>query len=453
MKRRRHLTGLRVQVAGLLACLLTCLCATHALAAFPVRILVVQGSGVPSPIRNDAIAALVGVGDLADDANYLAGASEQGLAPASDQALRELGRSEYATIMVVLESVRHANTLHITYRDGRTAEPVLQQDVAYRGRHLSEQARAEIAQATEQAITQIRGTSTAAAPQVSSGRFGRPAQPMQPTRPSVEPPAMEEPPPSTAELPPPAEPSTGTSSDLPPPMSDEDTSAGKVSADFSAGFGVGNRTVTMPSSGGDRQLSTQLFPAFDIALGAEADIGEPFVFGGRARYQSSLGLVGEETAPASSGKITALRSHHLEFGVTPGVRFAHSSESVVLVLFAGWGVRGLRSVVDLSIPGYTMHGPVLRPELRIPLASGRVVLRFAPELLAVIAMTGGITAAADISGSGVALGGEVSVRVSATDWLAIDACYRESHATLATLWPTNFVDIERFATVRAVLQY
>jgi hypothetical protein len=148
-----------------------------------------------------------------------------------------------------------------------------------------------------------------------------------------------------------------------------------------------------------------------------------------------------------------MRAHHVDFGLTPGYRFTTSESSVTLQLFAGWALRGLRSVVDTGLPPYTLHGPLLRPELRIPIADGALVLRFAPELLVIAGVTAELRRVGSTSSSGLAFGGEAALDIRIHRVLYLVLTYRESRASIATLWSADLTDTERFATARAVLRY
>lgn len=97
------------------------------------------------------------------------------------------------------------------------------------------------------------------------------------------------------------------------------------------------------------------------------------LFGLGLRYQTSVSLVAHETPSGGVLRETSLRSHHIELGVMPGYRFQTGKQSTVLALFAGWAVRGLRPVDELSLPAYTLHGPCIRPELQLQVNSARLI--------------------------------------------------------------------------------
>ncbi|HEX7479036.1 MAG TPA: hypothetical protein VF331_14615 [Polyangiales bacterium] len=422
-------------------------------AQFAARLLVVRGPDVPASIRADASSALSNAGELVDSGEYVQAAREQGLPPSSEDALQTLGPAQYATMIVVLEGVPGERKLHLTYREGRGATPVLQQDVDYRGKHLTGEALTQIEQAAQQALEQVRGSSKPKAPsRFGSGRFGPSRVAPAPAAPAEPAPAVEEAPPaafgepSPAAAPPAAEP-------VPETAPAETSESEPLDAALDVGFGIGMRSAALPTSAGDRELSSGVFPTLALAVHAQAAVSDHVLFGARIRYDSSLGLFGHETPANGAPKETGLRVTHVEFGVTPGLRFTKSKDAVVLGLFAGWGIRGMRTVVDLSIPSYMLEGPLVRVELRIPIADGKVVLRLAPELQGIVYVSGAFQNAGDVASGGLALGVEAALRVAVSEPVAIEATFRESHASVATAWSASFSDIERFATVAAVVQY
>jgi hypothetical protein len=208
--------------------------------------------------------------------------------------------------------------------------------------------------------------------------------------------------------------------------------------------GLGDRQVLVPSRSGDRTLQTGLFPALQVHLDGTALVAGRWSLGLRLAYRTSVALQASELPAAGSGKRTSLRSHHVEAGVAPGVRLSVGS---VLRLFMGWGWRGLRAVTDLAIPQYMLHGPVLRPELRIALPGGSVELRLAPELQLLRGLSQELRALANTDSVGIAWAAEIelSVRLGPNVGMLID--YRESRARAGSAWGHALTDVERFGTV------
>jgi hypothetical protein len=235
-----------------------------------------------------------------------------------------------------------------------------------------------------------------------------------------------------------------------PPCSAQDAAA-QVSSGFDvrigAGLGVGHREITAPTRSGDRLLNASVFPALSVGLDASAAIGASWLFGLRLHYQTSIAAHAHEEPAAGSGKEASLRLHHVELGITPGLRFSDGPSAVQLRLFAGWGFRGLRAVTEIALPQYLLHGPVFRPELRVPFPGGSAELRLAPELQFVSGISDALRVLSNTAWAGIAWGGEValSVRLGPAARFYLD--YRESRARVGSAWGAPLTDIERFASV------
>jgi hypothetical protein len=100
-----------------------------------------------------------------------------------------------------------------------------------------------------------------------------------------------------------------------------------------------------------------------------------------------------------------------------------------------------------------LNGPVFRPELRIPLADGAIVLRFAPELFVIVDMTQQLRDLGSIMGGGLALGAEVACEIRLHPLALLAVSYRESRAATATAWSATMTDTERFVIAHAGLRY
>lgn len=214
-----------------------------------------------------------------------------------------------------------------------------------------------------------------------------------------------------------------------------------------AGVGVGQRSVVVPTRLGDRLLDSAAFPALGIDLEGGGVVGAHAVLGVRFHYQTSVALKAKQEPAAGSGKETSLRLHHVEVGITPGLRFRASPGGSVLRLFAGWGFRGLRAVRDIAIPAYMLHGPLLRPELRIPFSDSVAELRLAPELQIITGISADLRELAATASNGVAWGGEIALSVRLARALRLHIDYRESHARIGSAWGRPVSDVARFAIV------
>jgi hypothetical protein len=220
------------------------------------------------------------------------------------------------------------------------------------------------------------------------------------------------------------------------------------------GPGIGNRRVEMPTRSGERRLETRVFPAVDLGVRAQAPLRWGFSLTAQARYQTSLGLTATDLpADRDATRAAPLRAHYLDLGLAPGYRFGRLPDAVVLRLFVGWAFHGLRSVVRVGVPAYTLSGPVLRPELTVPLARGRIAFRIGPELLVLTGVSGSLRniGYSAVPNAAWAVEGAIDVRITARVYLA--AAYRESHAMLGSAWGADMTDVERFTSVQAVLRY
>jgi hypothetical protein len=226
-----------------------------------------------------------------------------------------------------------------------------------------------------------------------------------------------------------------------------------LQASIGVGPGVGVRTVVVPKQSGDHRLATGGFPAFDLALRVGAAYRR-LLFEAAVRYETSLGLKAGPAALSgdATGPRVPLRSHALSFGVAPGYRFARGAFGLSGHAFVGWAFRGLRSVAELDVPSYTLHGPAIRPEIRASFVSGLVELRVAPELLVLFA-SHPLRDAATSAKAGVGLGGELSLDLRVYEPCHLVLAYRGSYARISSTWSHDVRDVEHFATLRAELRY
>jgi hypothetical protein len=423
-------------------------------AAFPARVLVITSRSVPRALRVSAMLAIEEVATLVDPLEYTRAAEAEGLDPYSVAAISNVAPRMHARLIVLLGVQQHR--LVANFRSGLTSEPVHGIVLPLKRQKLDRLGQQQLQDATRRALSlaaqEARGSSASAPAVEAPPERGLEPQP-------------EAQPESPAELEPDASAELVAEADengpQPAPESEATTSEATSSAAADPGFvamlgfgmGVSDRSARLPTRLGERRLDTGLFPALDTSLSADAPFGSHGLLGAHFHYQTSVGLQAAESPPAGTGKASSLRAHHVEFGLTPGYRFTTSASSVSLRVFAGWALRGLRSVVESGLPPYTLHGPLLRPELRIPIADGALVLRFAPELLVITGVTAELRRLGSTSSSGLAFGGEAALDLRLHRIIYLVLTYRESRAALATLWSANLTDTERFATARVVLRY
>jgi hypothetical protein len=417
--------------------------------AFAVRVLLVSGRGVSRASTQSAEFALSNVGDLVDSAEYAAAAQERSLSVVSEEALSELAPNVHARLIVVLTS-EHGK-LRVAFRDGRSGAPLNAISMKTTRRGLDSRSQQQLGDAAQYALSMLQ-----AGPPGST--FVAPVEQMQAPPPEAAPPLEIEAPP----LPPMAANQEPQQEELPPnqeppaadaPAAETPETLEKFSGAVSLGFGFGQRSVAMPVRAGLYDLTGSPFPAIEIRVDADAPLSERFFLGVHFDYQTSVGATAsQDLVGEADTKTTALRSHRLGFGVEPRYRFSDSPDGVSLGVLVGWGFRGFRPVVDIDIPPYTLNGPVLRPELRIPMGAW-VVLRLAPELFVITGISPELRQLASIGGTGVALGIEASIDIRMIERLHAVLAFRESHATASSGWAGEFTDDERFASVSVSLRY
>jgi hypothetical protein len=202
-------------------------------------------------------------------------------------------------------------------------------------------------------------------------------------------------------------------------------------------------------------LETGLAPALNLRLSGRISDQQHFLRV-RVGYQTSTGIAaGDRLRVLTTGPATTpVRSHRFEAGIAPGLWLGSSPGGAALGLFIGYGVRALGSVAELLIPRFTLHGPMFRVELELPL-SQLWSLRVAPEGHLIISMTEDLRRAGALDKVGMAYGGEASLQVRVFSRASLRASYRESHAyaRAGTAANAHFVDVERYLVVDAVFRY
>lgn len=262
-------------------------------------------------------------------------------------------------------------------------------------------------------------------------------------------------PPPEAEAPPPEaetpelEAATETSAPQTPVASESNA---LPHAELLLGAGITTRTIHFDAADARRSLDTGMVPALAIELNAR--VGEQWFCMLRLAYRSSVFAEASQLAPeaATSALTSTIQSHEFVGGFEPGVRFG-GEHSVWLGLFAGYGVRALSSVVELTLPRFSLHGPLARLELDIPWLDGRFALRLAPEVQWLVSQTLALRELARTERQGLAFGLEASLRVELLSWLGVQAVYRESRARVASGFPNAFQDIERFVLLNIRIVY
>jgi len=223
-----------------------------------------------------------------------------------------------------------------------------------------------------------------------------------------------------------------------------------VEVGASLGAGIGTRSFLRPTKLGAQRLNDVLFPAADVGLSVDVWPRDSFSLGFLLRYQSSLGL--EITEHPEFALPTALdaRAERLEVTVAPTFALGDGPNSLALAFPLGFGMRTFwPEANEYRTPGYSLAGPQLRAELRIPF-SDSFGLRLGPELLWALALDDSLTSQG-VDSQAIAIGGEAALHIQLGAVIGIELCYRESHAFASTSITTAlFEDVERFAVARLV---
>lgn len=218
-----------------------------------------------------------------------------------------------------------------------------------------------------------------------------------------------------------------------------------------AGLGVGTRSYERPLGMQLQELETTPFLALDLSLRVKRCVSDcpssRYALEFLLRYQSSIAMRVEEPLPfALPGDVKA-RSSRGELSLAPVFRLGRSGSSPSLALPIGVMLRALQAEHrDLPLPSYSLFGPHLRLEGRLPLGSW-LELRAGPDVQW-IAVIGNRLKDDGVSGSGFAVGVELAASAALTDWLGLELSYRQAHAFASGRGErADLEDIERYATL------
>ena len=232
----------------------------------------------------------------------------------------------------------------------------------------------------------------------------------------------------------------------PPPATDP-SEATHVSAHLGVAAGLSMREQQVPSFEGVRSLSSGLTPAMQLSLCGRwrADTRHLDLL---RSYQSSVHARARDRAgdPMLMASEASIRSHRFEAGLKPGLALSRASLPAELGLFLGYAVRAFGSVETLRIPRFSLHGPLLRAELRLPLASW-LRLSLAPEAQLVISMSHDLRELAGLPRSTWGLGAQAALEASLSSAWTLGLSYRESHVRATGSEGRLWQDVERYALV------
>jgi hypothetical protein len=405
--------------------------------------LLVRAPNVSNELAQSAAEDLGSVGQIMDPRGFLTAAQRQQIEPTSDAALTRLGPQVGAELLITLDAAH--GKLQVTYRDGRTGAVVTEQNLPLHGKNskvppheahkLSTTARHILAKLSKQHSAAMPVSAAVVAP-VAAAPVAASAP-----EPTPQPQAAQEDAPASADE---AQPEQEASAE--PAAASDPADAWKGFA--SAGLGMGARSVRVPSREGGEEVDTGFtFPAVEIGVGAQGGLGGQWLLSAQVQYRIMFGISVSQALPTGGSVQTSLTSHSVVGGVAPGYRFGEPGSGDLRVLL-GWTFRGLYAG-NPSVPGGSIQGPTLRPELKLPLANGLFTLRLAPELILVVLSNQTLELVIPgVHQIGFGFGGEASLDVHLGEAVQIGLEYRESHVTIASDWGNNYSDMERYAILR-----
>jgi hypothetical protein len=358
----------------------------------------------------------------------------------------------------------------VTFWDGSSGDVVGEQKIPVHGKRgkPAPHALKALNAVAKRAINAVGGPNTGgggSSSSSSSSSFGsssssRPAPPLaasHPTPSPAQPPKRFAPPPqAAAEAPPEWAQNQGENGEAQATEGEAkaESSTSDPADDFVARLslagGVGERVNDVPTHDGIRGLDTGFAPGLEIGLGTEGVLGGHFVLSAALTYRTVLGAKVSTVADDGSTINASISSHSIQVGVAPGYRF-EGPGSADLRLFLGFAYRTL-SPSDASLPGSTILGPVVRPELRVPIASGVLSLRIAPELILALGPQAKIAHyVTGLSSFGIGVGGEANldVRISKAFYIGVE--FRESRVNVSTSWGPSFFELERLIALKLTL--
>jgi hypothetical protein len=218
-----------------------------------------------------------------------------------------------------------------------------------------------------------------------------------------------------------------------------------------AGVGFGTREFEVPTTSGVITLATAIFPsaALQLTIEVEPTARGQLTIGAELEYQTSFALITTDMRVDGTLRETGSRSQRLAAGLHLAYRLEESLDTVSFGGALAWSALTFSSEAPVSLPDYTLQGPVLSLGVSIPIAERLVTISLFPEVQWIVDVGGGL-AAQGVSSSGVAIGGSARVRLRLLNELFADLTYRESHAFLGTAVGQGATDVERFVSVRLV---
>jgi hypothetical protein len=225
-----------------------------------------------------------------------------------------------------------------------------------------------------------------------------------------------------------------------------------VAIRFGVGVGSGMHALELPTELGARRVPMSSFAGFDLSLELHATPSSGFAPGVRLQYHSSLGYTLTETSKDGTKQSSPARSHEVLLDALGNLYFGEPRIEASMFCGLGYAVQNLRTDFDLELPDYTLGGPHLLLGLRIPFASGHVVLTLSPDLSALVQVSPALVRRATES-IGYAIGAEAELAVQVSGAVALRVQYRETRASVASTYRGSFSDTKRFITTGVAAVY
>lgn len=399
--------------------------------------LVVRAPRVPKSLQRQIEDVLESQGEVVSDTDYVRAAGRMGLSAHESRAIVALLPGLGVGLVVTVETTtRNAGRyLRLSYRSPETGDEVVRDELPYRGGPLPSSYRKWIQSQARLALSTLsarRGyTDNANVPE-----FGDDASSPDPNRPNTPTDTQA----STVNV----DGVDATDPDAPlPPRT--------LQMDGVVGLGLGQRAVDLPTQSGTRVLNVGPFFVVDGAVRTRLHLSEAFQLALALRYTTSVALTAESTPAAGIAQAVPLRSHRMELMFGSLMRLSTGETTPWLGFQVGYAMQDLRGLIEVTMPRFTLSGPLARVDLRAVIVEGRVTLWAMPEVQWLVDVDNSLTRL-HVSRGGYALGGEVGFSARLNEQFLFEASYREAHAFVSTREPNNFHDLERVFTARLVVQ-
>ncbi len=368
-------------------------------------VLVVARRGTPEALVDDVRELLVQAGQLVDASDYEREARSRGLPAESAEALAAIlpDTLPELDLVVVVGANRpsRATLVSLVYHD-RFGLEILEEEHSIRGNLMTDESRVRVLAEVRLALavtTRPRGGLSALGGGVAPGE-------------------------ASASL--------------------------AVHVGIEAGAGMGTREFSVPTAEGILGLDTAIFPsaAVQLSIDVEPTARGQLTLGADVEYLSSFALVTTDQRVDGTLRETSSRSQRIGASFRLVQRVEPALDTVSFAVSLGWSALSFTSEAPVSLPDYTLQGPVLALGVLLPVPGGALSFALVPEGQWIVDV-GGALSALGVAQSGAAVGGSARVRVRLVDELFADLTYRESHAFLSASGGGGS-DVERFVTLRAV---